>query len=107
MDDLARMLGLAAFVRANPGMVQEAAAVNDDLIERLAHKARMQAITGGLYYASLDDLVRFAALVAEECAKRCEGVAVLHPNPGDAARLNWAQAAEYAAGTIRAEFGRP
>lgn len=76
-----------------------------DLVERLAREAGLEFdATVGLdgkpnevpwAGVTLDDLRRFAALVAEECAKLVEHEAQEHPMTGDAAA------------TIRAKFKEP
>lgn len=76
------------------------------MLQRLAREAggaQLDAFPGVTAFSAAD-LRRFAALVAEECAKRCEDVGSICPNPGDVAGANWAQAAEYAAAGIRASF---
>lgn len=57
-------------------------AMNNDLIERLASEVGVWAVPGaivpgGTSCANFNRLLaRFAALVAEECAKECERIAV-------------------------------
>ena len=47
-------------------------------IERMAREAGIDFFSDGVFYASPDELARFAALVAaaerERCAKVCEGL---------------------------------
>jgi len=48
--------------------------MNRDDVIRMAREAGMEDIhlDGGLFYASPDDLIKFAYHVAEECAKACD-----------------------------------
>ena len=54
------------------------------------------------YAMSRSDLVYFAALVAEQCAARCDGLAANRPMTGDGRLI-----AEACVSVIRAEFPKP
>ena len=79
-----------------------------DLIERLTRDAGGERVgqpgDGVLVCFHPEDLRRFAALVAEECAKLADATATCHELRGS---MNATTAAEEIARTIRATFKAP
>lgn len=76
-------------------------------IERLAKEAgldRSRCAKDPRWLGSNEHLAKFAALMAEECAKECEVFGGSADETPDTVNYGYARGAEYCASAIRAKF---
>lgn len=73
-------------------------------LEQMGVDAKMQRVGDGIWYANSDDLLRFAALVAEQCAELVRATVEQDPDSRFNDSWHWL---EKAADAVMARFPKP